>query len=424
MDVDAPRDEQPAPQVRFPWFIAAGLGGGAVIAAGLILVLGATTVGWLTSPETDFGQAFTLASQVLLLAHGADVVIGGQLISIQPLGLSLVLILFGQPVAAFAARQAAAAEGDPDDTGALWLDPEPVLWRVVGVFVASWVAAIAALDLVTADGESLITVALAGAAMALIAGLWGSARELHYDPRDRWPGWLKAVPGAMALAVLTCVTGGAALLTIALFRHRDRIAAIHDGLQPELAGTVLLVIIQLFYLPNLILWATSWVLGGGITLGDGSLISIPITDVGFVPAIPVLGVVPEAGLGNPIWYWWLLVGVLAGIAAAFTVAWARPQARIDETTLVAGLAGVAAGGLVGLLASLASGGLGTERLAHMGARVGDLLIVAPSLMGLSGIVVGVIVGLVRSVPLWLAAWTDGDSTPAEPTDQEVTEEGR
>lgn len=417
VDVDAPQEEAGPTGVGLPWFIPAGLGGIAVVAAGLILLLGASTLGWLTSPDTEFSEAWNLAASLILLTHGADVALGGQLVTMQPLGLALILILLGQPIAAYAARQAAAAEGDPDDTGALWVDPEPLLWRVVGTFMGSWVVGISIVSLSVSDGSELLSVIVTGATMALIAGVWGVSRELHYDPRQTWPVWLRAVPGAMALAMLICLTGGALLLTTVLWQQRERVAALHDSLQPELAGTVLLVLIQLLYLPNLIIWATAWVLGGGLTLGDGSLISIAVTDVGFVPSIPVLGALPEPGPGNDAWLWWLVVGVLAGAAAAFAVAWLRPTARMDETTLVAGAAGAVAGLFMVLLGSLASGGLGTERLAHMGVRVRDLLIVAPSLLGLSGIVVGAVLGGIRT---WLA-WREAHPAPAVVENSDATE---
>lgn len=419
VDVDAPQEEKNSSHVGVPWFIPAGLGGMAVVAAGLILLLGATTLGWLTSAETDFSAAWQLAADMLLLTHGAQISIAGQLVTIPPLGLSLVLILLGQPVAAFAARQAAAAEGDPDDTGALWVDPEPLMWRVVGTFVGSWVVGIAILDFVVHDGETLFASALGGATMAVVSGLWGVSKELHYDPRHAWPVWLRAAPGALALAVVTCLAGGATMLTLALWAHRDRVAFIHDGLEPALMGTILLVVMQLIYLPNLVIWASAWVLGGGVTLGDGSLISIAITDAGFVPSVPVLGAIPEPGPGDPIWFWWLVVGVLAGAAAAFAVAWARPQARVDETTLVGGLSGVLAGALVALLGSIASGGLGEQRLHHLGVRVTDLLVVAPSLLGISGIVVGAGIGGVRALIAW---WSDRDAATTGQAEEPTTVE--
>lgn len=393
VDVDAPENPEPPSGVRVPWFVVAGAGGLAVVAAGWLLMAGAAVVGWLTSPEVELADAFDLATDLMLLAHGSAVAIGGQMVSITPLGLSVALVLLGQPIAAFAASQASAAGAgdDPDHQ----MPPVRVLWQVVGVFTASWVLGVALMTAIASDQDAFGPALLGAATMAVVAGCWGAARALELDPRGSWPAWLRPVPTAVAMAVLAALVAGAALLTTTLVLHRDRIALIHDSLEPGAAGSVLLVGIQLLYLPNLLLWATAWTLGAGITLGDESLVSMAITDVGFLPAIPVLGALPEAGQGSVLWLWWLAGGVVAGALAAFCVAWARPAARFDETALAGGLAGVAAGALVTVLASLASGALGTERLAHIGSRVTDLAIVAPSLMGLVGVVVGFAVGLVR-----------------------------
>ncbi len=139
-------------------------------------------------------------------------------------------------------------------------------------------------------------------------------------------------------------------------------------------------------------------LGAGITLGDDSLISMAVTDVGFLPAIPVFGAVGDPGFGGGTLYWWLSVGVVAGLVAALVVGVARRRARFDETALVGGLSGVVAGLLITLLCSLASGGLGEVRLAHVGATTDQLIIVAPALLGLSGLVGGAVLGLLRRPP--------------------------
>ncbi len=406
VDVDAPRDAVPETGVRIPWFVVAGLGGVAVVAAGWLLMAGAAMVGWLTSPETELSSAFDLATDMMLLTHGATVTIGGQLVSIPPLTLSIALVLLGQPIAAFAASQAAAAGPASGESGEVGVDPSGIVWRVMGVFTVSWLLGAAVVAWMGAQQDAFGPVLVGAATMAVVSGGWGAARALNHDPRDAWPPWLRAVPTAMAMAVGACLVAGATLLATTLLVHRERIALIHDSLDPGAAGTALLVLMQVLYLPNLMLWATAWSLGAGVTLGDGSLVSMAITDVGFLPAIPVLGAIPEAGPGSALWLWWLAGGVAGGALAAFCVAWARPGARFDETALVGGLAGVAGGVLVTLAASLASGGLGTERLVHLGARVSDLVIVAPSLMGLVGVVVGLGVGLARG-------WQRGDGVEEE-----------
>lgn len=394
VDVDA-IDEAPRREIAWPWYAIAVLGTLAVLGAGWLLMAGATATGWLTSPDTDLEAALVLGSNFLILAHGVPVEVGGQLVSIAPLGLTIALMVLAQPVAALAARQKAGSQATTHDTGRIWVDGQAVVTRVAMTMAATQGLAVMGLALLLNAPDGGVRGLLGGVVIGGVAGLWGASRGVGFDPRRTWPSWLRSVPRAMAYAVLTCVTGGTVALVIALISHRDRIVAMHEALEPGIAGGVLLVLGQLLYLPNLMLWATSWVLGAGVTLGDDSLLSIAVTDVGFLPAFPVFGAVGEPGLGGGALFWWLAVGVVAGLVAAAVVDLARPRARFDETALVGGLSGVAAGLLVTLLCALAGGGLGRTRLAHMGATVDQLLIVAPTLLGLSGLLGGAVLGLVR-----------------------------
>ena len=92
------------------------------------------------------------------------------------------------------------------------------------------------------------------------------------------------------------------------------------------------------------------------------------------------------------------MGVAAGAVAGAVVALARPRARFDETAVVGGLAGTVAGFLVAVACALGTGGLGTDRLAAVGARSPEIFLFAPSILGLSGLAAGLIVGLLRRPP--------------------------
>ncbi len=412
VDVDA-LPEPSRREIPWPWYVTAVLGTVAVLAAGWFLTAGVSALGWLTSPDSEFAPALLLGSDFLLLAHGVPVEVGGQLVSIMPLGFSLILVVLAHPVGALAARQLAGTYSTADETSRVVSDGLAVVARVAGTMAVAHGVAAAILAAGLGARDATGTAFLGGVVLSGVAGLWGASRAVSFDPRHDWPAWLRSVPTAMSLALLVCLAGGAAALTVALVAHRDRIMVIHAALDPGLAGTIILVVVQLLYFPNLVLWAASWALGAGVTLGDGSLLSMSITDVGFLPAIPVFAAVGEPGIGGGALFWWLLVGVVAGLVAALVVGLARPRARFDETALVGGLAGVMAGLLITLLCSLASGGLGQGRLALIGATVGQLVIVAPALLGLSGLVGGAALGLLRRPPR---------AEPVSPSPQEAVTE--
>ena len=126
---------------------------------------------------------------------------------------------------------------------------------------------------------------------------------------------------------------------------------------------------QLAYAPNAIVWAASYAIGPGFTLGNGSIVSPAATELGALPAIPLLTAVPDVGPGGVSHLWWLALGVAAGAVAATLVVLARPTARFDETTLVGGLAGVLAGVAFTGVAWLTSGDLGTDLLSGLGPQL-------------------------------------------------------
>ncbi|WP_130873586.1 DUF6350 family protein [[Pseudopropionibacterium] massiliense] len=372
------------PQMIIPWFVLAPLGGLAVVAAGWLLMAGPAALGWLTSPESQLADALDLASRVLLLANGAATMIGGQLVSVAPLGLTLVLILLGVPVAGLAAR---VALDETDDLGG-------VVLRVGGVYAGTYVVSITLIAFFVPETSAIRTF-LGSVLIGGLSGFRGAARAVGYDLFERWPAWLRSLPRGIGVAVLTCVGTGAALLTVMLVLGRDRIAAISDGLGGDGAAGLLLGVIQLVWLPNLVVWATAWTLGAGVTLGEGTLLNMNGTSLGFLPSIPVLGAVPDPGPVSELAWLWGLGGVLAGVLAALVVTLNRSSERFYETSLVGGLAGIVAGAVLFVLAWCATGGLGTQRLSHVGVGLGSLAITASCILGLSGLVTGLTVGLAR-----------------------------
>jgi hypothetical membrane protein len=400
------------PQVTIPWFVLAPVGALAVAAAGWLLMAGPAALGWLTSPESQLADALGLASRMLLLANGAVTTIGGQPVSIAPLGLTLVLILLGVPVAGLAAR---AAIDETDDLRGLVL-------RVGGTYAGTYVVFTTLIAFFVPE-TSAIRAFLGSALVGGLSGFWGVTRAVGYNPCERWPVRLRPFPRGIGVAVLICVGTGAALLAAVLILGRDRIAAIADGLGGDGTAGILLIVIQLVWLPNLVIWAMAWALGAGVTLGEGTLLDMNGTSLGFLPSIPVLGAVPDPGPVSELAWLWLLGGVLAGVLAALVITLNRSSERFYETSLAGGLAGILAGILLFVLAWCASGGLGTQRLAHVGVGLGSLAITAPCILGLAGLVTGLVVGLARREwPTWRksCAETGQDSPVQRGRDDEQT----
>jgi len=122
-------------------------------------------------------------------------------------------------------------------------------------------------------------------------------------------------------------------------------------------------------LPNVVIWAASWLIGPGFALGTGSMVSPLATAVGPLPAVPVLGALPQGDL--PFAFVGLLVPVIAGFLAGALVG-SRVTARFATSSrtllvVVTGAStGLVAGILLGLLAWASAGGVGPGRLAQVG----------------------------------------------------------
>jgi hypothetical protein len=161
------------------------------------------------------------------------------------------------------------------------------------------------------------------------------------------------------------VTLAAVALTLSIVGSYAEVITLYEGLHGEVLGGVALTLGQLALLPNLVIWTASWLVGPGFAIGTGSSVSPLGTDLGPIPAIPVLGALPPSDLAFGF------VGLVVPLAVAFLVgAVLGPRVRheLDGPPLVlAGvLAGVVGGVLLGLLAWASAGAAGPGRLVDVG----------------------------------------------------------
>lgn len=373
-----------------PWPVAAAVGAvGAVLAAGLIcLVL--PLVGWLSDMSQPLSGPFGLAADLLLVANGASVVVGGVSLSVVPLGLTLIIIAAGMGVTRVLVRHGFAAA------------PGPSAGRVGGVaaVVAVTYAVLIAVVAWLAQPASLGRAAVGGVLVGAVVG-WAAAAPL-FGWRLAWgpgiPAWVKALPRAVGAAAGLLLAGGAIVLAIAIASSGARIEALQGELMPGRIGGVLLVVLQALWLPNFVVWCAAWLVGAGFALGVGTVVSPVAVDLGMLPAVPVFGAVPQPGSPPAAMALWLLVPVVAGIAAAWVAMRAqvahdrllRETPRLDVGGLIGGAAGILSGLAVTVLAAITKGDFGSVRLVGLGPRLGPMVLLAPSLFGFAGLVAGVL----------------------------------
>jgi hypothetical protein len=373
-------DASASPPVAWP--LAAVACGLVTALAGWVLCAGPAVVGWLAADPGTLAEALGVGTQLWLLANGVSAPVGGLTVTLVPWGATAV-------IAYMVARSAALTAGQvrPDQLAG------PI--TVSALLVAAYMVPV--LVVAVWQGEPWRS-PMHWAAVITVLGLSavvGAGRTLGRPLTDGWPGWSADLPRAVLGAQLVLLASGAALLVSGLVRHLDTVTALHTALDPGVAGSIALLLAQLAVVPNALVWAASYALGPGFVMGAGSVVAPAGTELGMLPGLPLLGALPAAGPGAPALLWWLASGVLAGVVAARIMIQSRPAVRLDAACLVGGLAGVLAAGVFVALGWAAGGDLGAARLAGLGPRLWPLLVMAVTTMGLSGLLTGLALGLVR-----------------------------
>lgn len=372
-----------------PWPALAALAAVLTALAGVLPPVALAAVAWVQAPDLGFWSVVGVGVRGWLLAHGADVQLGQNQFGLIPLGVSALIVVIGSGLAAFAAAQAA---GDAlAEMGQR--ERKDLTVRIGGVFLVAYVVCVLFATALADAGQQTGAALLGGVVLGGLGGFIGAGRALGWAPLQWWPAWARAIPRAVGAALCVMIATGALAGAIALVQHRDRVVDLHNSLMPGTAGGVALLVLQLVWLPNLVIWCGSWALGAGFTVGAGTVVSPAHNLTGMLPAIPVLGAIGANGPGPKLALLWLVSGVLAGAAAAWVVVHSRPGARADETSLAGGLSGALSGLSFWLLGLLSSGDLGAERLVGVGPRLVPLAVMAPTVMGISGLVTGLLLGL-------------------------------
>ncbi len=221
---------------------------------------------------------------------------------------------------------------------------------------------------------------------ALLGALVGAWRHGDDGPIDalrhgaeRDPRWAR-VPEASARGIGIALAGfiavGALFVAVAAIARGGEVIALFEAAHVDAAGAIMIAIAQLAYLPTLVVWGGAYAAGPGFAIGAGTTVSPAGTNLGVVPGVPVLGIIPES-----VSHWMLAsallivaVGFAAGAAARGRLARSAPSGGSAggdsgaSTPRLAALAAIVLGGAAGaaVLAVTASGAMGPGRLAQTG----------------------------------------------------------
>jgi hypothetical protein len=356
----------PRVQPARPLVVTGGIAACAAAASGLAVLVTLTAVGWITAPHVGIGAGLggvlrTAATLWLVAHHVGFTVRGAGRIGLLPLGLVLLpgalLAMAGRWVVRAGAVTRLRHVGYAAIALAL---PYALLSGALAVASRTAVAS-----------PSLPQAVTAAFLLALVAGGLGAARGLA--PWPRLASLMPARPRSIVLGMLgssaILVAAGAALAGASLAVHLPEVRVASDALAPGAAGAALLLLAQLAYIPNAIIWAIAYALGPGFAFGTGTVVAPTGSALGAVPIFPMLAALPAGA--RPAGPGWVPVAVLAlpylaGVFAGVVTVRVAPTPVIEAAPLWGFAAGAAAGLLAGLGAAFSGGPLGDGRLASVG----------------------------------------------------------
>ncbi|PFG33893.1 hypothetical protein ATL42_1787 [Sanguibacter antarcticus] len=377
-----------------------------LVPAVAIAVAGAAQAG---DQPTPWGGALGTASGVWLLAHGVPFVTGPATLTLVPLGLSAVAV-FG----AFASARRTMRSTWPALVAG-------VLAYTVGVcFVALVAGAGEVSQVVAALGGGLLVGALGLGAGVLTRPDAGHLRRSSAALIGRLPLSLSVgLRGAFVAAALLVLTSSLLVLVWVLSGRsasRDVVAALGlDGL-----SGVSLAVAQLALVPDLVVWALTWLAGPGFAVGTGTHFGIEGVTSGPLPALPLLGALPGPSAGGGPGAWAPVVVVVVGVVAGLVVHRALERIAWWHVLVLAPVCGLGAGVLSGALVAFASGAAGPGRLQDVGASGTFVGLCVAALVALGCLLVlvavrpevhGALRRLVARRPGGAGAAADGSSAP-------------
>jgi hypothetical protein len=364
-----------------PLAITGAIAACASAGTGLAVLTMLALAGWIAAPHAGVGLTGVLRTAALLWLIGHHVgfaLPGAGRIGMLPLGLVLL-------------------------PGALLWRAGRWVVRTGGVTRLGYVGyaalalavpyAMVATALALASSSTLATPSLTEAVacpflLALTAGGLGGARAIA--PWSRLVGLLSerlrslTVGTAGALAVLVAV--GALLAGGSLALHLREFRAVDATLAPGAVGAVLLLLAQLAYVPNAIVWAISFTLGPGFAFGSGTVIAPTGSALGPLPAFPMLAALPpgvHSAVPPLLSLAVLIAPYLAGAVGGLLTVRTAPLLSLEAAPLRGFACGLLTGCVLGAAAAVAGGPLGNGRLTAVGPSAWQVVVVASLEVGVA-----------------------------------------
>lgn len=323
---------------------AALLGWALVVVPTLIAYAAVSSNQWMVS--TTWEDAFHFASDLWGASLGARVVLGDVSYRAVPLLFVLLLIALTKLLLLQGRRFSPASQwmAIPGFTVTALL-----LAGGIGTYVSVWGALPLAIMI------------------PLIAAVWEVARaSKNLELRFELPRWVSVGVRTGWRASWALAVYGGLFLLLSVTQSWSQIRGIDQLLLSTSAvDSIMIVIAQLLFIPNAIVWALSWLSGPGFYLGSDALHSPTSAPVGPIPAIPLFGATPASAPGK----WVVLALIVFGVALGVYLRLRKGSESLLDDLYQGGIAAVVIAAVY-LAISLGSAlVLGNGRLAFLGPRM-------------------------------------------------------
>lgn len=358
-----------------------------------VAVFAAMSAVWATKGfgDMEFSSVAAMSAHLWLLIHGVPLDLAAAFgasagtMTLVPLGLSILPLLLCYRSGRRLAR--ASYEGEfliPVLSGS-------VTYALISSAVYGWASP-------HPQPLQALNAALVPLGIVVAGLMWGGYREARSLSRmvgvdtaeqisqmsqySRWAGsYAWAVVRAAVVAFVALVGLGAVLLGIGILAGWSQIVATYQELHAGAVGDTAVTLLQLGFLPNLVIYAIAWSTGAGFSFGVGTSVGLTSSDAGTLPMLPILGAVPES-MGT-----FGLVGLLVPLGAGAIAGWwflREGEDHLDEWValkvpfrpLSALISAVVLGVMTGIMTSFGAlwlgwisyGSLGIGRFTEVGAE--------------------------------------------------------
>lgn len=390
-DVASKAVELPTSQIAWPIPLAALIATSWVWVIAIFISVLLSSLIWITTADvaTDYANSVYTAFVVILLSHSIPIVAGGLTFSIPPLIITVFMVWLIKKATQWAVKSTLIT----NLAGVLLLVASIMLnYAILALIVSAIASPVASIN----ASRVIIHASL----WALVGSVWGILRSpgeigpsekrqysnvgdrTNFTVKPQSPHTLlidlwQSSPNALKFGFAFASRSMLLQLIIAfLFASVIFVFSLNDMLDvislvaTNTVSTIVLIASFVVYIPNIIIWYFSLLVGPGFVVGGGSAVTLVTQVVGALPTLPIFTIIPSSlpWMGRVL----ILVPVLSSLMVAATFGRRQFNYRPIPTAVAISIAiysGLFSAFFAFVLSAQASGAFGAGRFLEVGINL-------------------------------------------------------